>query len=447
MKRSNSLDRSPSFLISQMGDPSIVSKLCKSFIKTEIAPESFGSNFVNSALLPQIKSKIVSYDKEALPSLPKLIRLIADNLMDDGIFIIESEILGTIEQCYLQNGDQTYIDLYAEVCSSIPSVFRDETLIEEIDRFAASADSRLRVLAASIISLVRQNQRVSVQFKTLALDKVPKVRVTIIHSLINCNFDAPLTEYVVTHAIKDPSDQVRNAIASIVGNVSPYLFDEYQELLTDSTTTESALRSFAAIVNYHGFMPLYETFLSIIHSYSTTCAQVLIQIAPNVDPSELCVIFQCAKELTTNYHFISNMFTFSQSFKKKSPFLKFFYSEHAKDSKLMLLYAEQAIKFVDDFGEKLLTYAFDIADEDNSQIRKVAVRLLHAIYTKETSTGNEIAKLATGSMSQRIVMAKLIGKIGLTPQFAEATKILLMNENFKKYFTSIMQTNVLVNSH
>ena len=232
---SGSFSASPALLLSQMSDPTALNTLCRPFLAGEsVFPETFGLNAVETYLMPNLKSAISNRETEKFVSVPKLVRIIVDNVGEEGLSLVVEDLLPTIVMHYLNDPAHyahNFQDLYLNVLSSIPSRFRDDVLCDIISDFSASTDFRLRVMAVQVITLVRKHSRVSAVFKALSLDRIVNVRVSVVGALPNCNFDAPLIEYVLTNATRDFSFHVRNAAASVFGSVAPKLVGPYLELL------------------------------------------------------------------------------------------------------------------------------------------------------------------------------------------------------------------------
>ena len=412
---SGSFTPSPSLLLSQMSDPSaVLSTLCGPFLKREINPESFGISLVRS-LIPNIKKSLLNRDPNAFSSLPRLVKLSIDNLGEDGLSLVTNEILPQIIELYLV--DHTFIDLYCESVSSIPARFRDDVLVDSITKNSISADPNMRILAASIISLVRRYNRVIPQFMALSADPNADVRIAIVKALPNCNFDSPVIESIVKDAANDVSVEVRRAISEVIGYVAPYLQDTYIKLFEDVETQESALSSLGIMTNFSGFEFFYDTFVKSFENFPDTAATTLLQITSFIDPSEHRLLYKCAKKLRTNITFIKNFYQFTRAFENRDRFLKFFSDESYKDVNVRIQYCIQAQLFIDDFGIKLVPYALAFACDKSRTVRKQSVNVLIELIKKVPESKSLVLTLKTAPWMQRVVLAQLAKNLDKDPDF------------------------------
>lgn len=401
---------SPSFLFSQMSDPTqFITNLAAPFLNLSennslsLKPETFGSSF--RSLIPNIKKPLLSNDTIASCSLLKLIRMSIDNLGEEGLNIVTNEILPQIVELYLQNSK--FIDYYCQCLTSIPAKYRDNVLVDIITKYSMSNDYRYRVLGASLISLVRRHNRVISQFKNFSTDKNKNVRITIIKSLPNCNFDGMIIDSIVEDAAHDMSCDVKNAIACEIGYIAPHLTDLYIELLNDLTTQESALSCFSAMVNYSGFSIFFEPFFKIVSISPEKAASSLIQISAFVDPSEHRLLYKCAKSMRNNKEFISSFFQFTRAFSNREKFLKFFDIRYMKGFRERLLYCQQCQYFVEDFGVKLLPIALEFANDSSKAVRAQSVFLLTDLVKKVPDSKTAVLSLVGSSWMQRVVLANV----------------------------------------
>lgn len=405
---SESFTPSPSLILSQMSDPSgLLSTLCAPFLKTAddiINPDAFGLSLVRS-LLPNIMKTLQNKDQSAINTLPTLVKLSIDNLGQEGLDLFTNEVLPEIFNMYIK--DPSYLDLYCQAVASISTKYRDDVLVDLIGHFSTSEDYRHRVLAASIIYLVRRHNRVLAQFRSLASDPNEKVRIAIVCSLPNCNFSEIVIDGVVTAAAHDISPKVKKAVAKEVGYVSPQLTDLYIKLLNDFDTQESCLTCFAAMVKYSGFSIFFESFLKIIENYPDQAALTLLQVAPLVDPSEHRLLYQSSKKLRHNKTFIINFYHFTRSFTNREPFLKFFKISRMPDWKERLLYCEQSQYFVEDFGILLLHLALGFATDECKAVRFQSINVLTELVRKVPETVPSILSLANSSSAQKIILANI----------------------------------------
>lgn len=427
---SGSFPASPALLLSQMSDPTFLSNLCSPFLAGPILPDSFGMNLVENGLIPSIKQSIQSKETTKFQNVPKLVKIIIDNLGEAGLSIVVDDLLASISNCYLaspQMNTEEYLDLYVDTISAIPSRYRDDVLVSLVSQFIQSSDFKLRVLAVSLITLVRRNTRVEDAFRTLSSDSVPAVRLAVVNSLPNCNFNGPLIDSILSKAARDTCDQIRNSVASIIGSVSPHLNDLYIDLLTNPLSMEHALDSFSVMVESSGFEKFINAFASASSIYPEKCAQVLISCAPSVDQCEHRFIYKCAKIFRHVPLFITNLHSFSQSFENKRIFLKFFAVSQMENWRERLLYAQQAVLFVKDLGSSMFDIAVAFSNDEVASVRTESVRIFVELYQTDPSLAERIASLYESGWQQRLVLAKVIGETNLPPAFWEVAKILAVD--------------------
>ena len=425
---SGSFSASPALLLSQMSDPTALNTLCRPFLAGEsVFPETFGLNAVETYLMPNLKSAISNRETEKFVSVPKLVRIIVDNVGEEGLSLVVEDLLPTIVMHYLNDPAHyahNFQDLYLNVLSSIPSRFRDDVLCDIISDFSASTDFRLRVMAVQVITLVRKHSRVSAVFKALSLDRIVNVRVSVVGALPNCNFDAPLIEYVLTNATRDFSFHVRNAAASVFGSVAPKLVGPYLELLGNSSTMESALDSFCLVVEENGLEPLLNVFVCAIRAYPEKCARMIVECSKRIEMCEQRLLFRCAKMLRHLPEFIARLHQFSGAFETKRPFLKFFAIGRMRTWREKLLYAQQAVLFVEDLGCEMLEVAVEFADDSAACVREQSVKIFVALFNLDQTMADAIGTALRDNWHMRLVLAKVIAETKLPVAFWEAAKVL-----------------------
>lgn len=424
---SGSFPASPALLLSQMSDPMFLSNLCSPFIADPILPDSFGMSLVENGLIPSIKQSIQSKETSKFQNVPKLVKIIIDNLGEAGLSIVVDDLLTSISNCYLtfpQNSAEDFMDLYINTISAVPSRYRDDVLVSFVSEFIQSSDFRLRILAVNLVTLVRRITRVDDAFQTLSIDVNPAVRVAVINALPNCNFNGSLVDSILSRAVRDSCEQVRDSAASVIGSVAPHLCDIYIELLTAKSSMSRALDSFPAMVESSGFQKFVAAFSSAISEYPEKCSQQLIACAPAVDQCEHRALYKCGKSFRHIHHFISNLHAFSRSFENKRIFLRFFNVSRMSNWRERLLYAQQAVLFVKDLGADMFDIAVDFSKDDVASVRTESVRIFVELYQTNPTLAERISSLSDSGWQQRLVLAKVISETGLPPAFWEAAKTL-----------------------
>jgi hypothetical protein len=189
--------------------------------------------------------------------------------------------------------------------------------------------------------------------------------------------------------------------------------DGYLSLLTHRATMEGALASFLSMAQYGGFQLYFSAFSDCIRFFPEKCAEILIHLAPLVDPMEHLLLYKCAKLLRHCPVFLNQLYQFSRSFESKWPFMNFFKIERMKDRNERLIMARQAELFVSDFGQDLLPIAMNFAEDESAVVRNQSVYIFCELYRSDKAVVNTIGSLAKGSWHQRLILAKIIAELGV----------------------------------
>jgi hypothetical protein len=387
----------------------MLATICFPFLHTDVTTETFCLSLVTSSLVPNIQRAILAGDLAVLQNLPKLVRLIVDNYESDGLAIVLTDILPPIAAF---SADSSFLVLYLDAVSSIPSRYRDSVLHDIVAECYESPSPSLRVLAAHAATLVRRRRLVAHFFETLSRDADPTVRVAVVLLLRTCHFDGSLIERVLTNAADDPSEKVQCAAAGVFGDVAPLLVVPYTKLLESPAASQAALESFPSMAQYAGFEPLAAAFASAAQRHPRKCAHILIDLAPTADPSEHQLLFRAALGLRHCPSLIKKLWQFSESFETKRPFARFFKVEKMLTSRERLLYARQCKLFVKDIGGKLLTAALAFAYDEEAEIRNQSIAILVELCKGEPALCEPIASLAKASREQKMVLESVGQAIG-----------------------------------
>ena len=421
-----SLSASP-ILVSPMSDPATITNLCLPFLDDADIADPLQLALCQTNLIPSLKKSILNREVSKLANVPKLMKVMIDNFGGDGLSMVVGDILPAIVHCYLQSsaeGVAVFQDLYLNVVSSIPSRLRDDVLVDIIHDFAGASDAKLRILAIHVITLVRRPGNVASVFKDLATDHSAHVRAEAVMSLPNCNFDVSLVEYVITRAARDSSFHVRNSAAEVFGTVAPRMMELYLELLTSAATMEKALNSFVLVVEVCGLEPLVNAFALAVRTYPEKCARVIVECAVKIDVCQHRLLFRCAKMLRHIPEFVSHLHDLSLSFETKVPFLKLFCVSRMKTWREKVLYAQQAVLFVEYLGCDMLEVAADFAADENAAVRNESVNIFVAIYQQDQTIADSISALLQATWHLRLILAKVISEAKLPLAFWDAAKLL-----------------------
>jgi hypothetical protein len=319
------------------------------------------------------------------------------------------------------------LETYLDAASAIPSRYRDDALADLVAELYVSAEPALRVLAANTATLIRNHRLVGAHFQVLARDNDSWVRYQVVGLLRSCHFEGRLVEAVLTNAAVDPSEDVRRAAATVIGDVAPLLVDTFVDLLENPATMESALDSCVSVARYAGFESIAAGFRRASRDYPKKCARVLLELASAVDPGEHVLLFRAALLLRHCPTLIKKLHELSEVFETKRPFLRFFRAERMTSSAERLLYAKQCVLFVDSLGADLLGIALIFAHDESAAVRLQATEILIKLCRQDITVSEPIGSLVKSSSEQRLVLAQVIGAVGAVDGFEKAIGILTMD--------------------
>ena len=302
--------RSPTFLISQLRDPTFVSQVCRPFTHCDIAPDSLNMDFIQDSLIPNVKKQIAEHDIQAMRSLPMIAKLIVDNLDRQGLTLLNEEIFPELYRCILvvpRSLLSDMITLVAEVICKISSRYRDDMMIDVVAIGASASETRLRILAAYLIPLVREADRVFTYFRSLSEDPSTQVRIEVIKSLPNVCYDESITRSLLLDAVRDVDARVNCAAASVFGDVAPQLVSDYGKLLRNRATCRCALRGFTSMVVENGLRELISDFMYAVELEPDACASALLDLAKDVDECDIPLFMEAVMKVRETETMLEHM--------------------------------------------------------------------------------------------------------------------------------------------
>lgn len=466
---------SPTFLISQLSDPTFVGTVCRPFLnnndeyfnksESDLGKSDFFSlSLAENVLIPSAINNIKANNSDAMQNIPSLVKLIIDNHGYDGLSLVMDKVIPELITSYrkcLSSASKSTIKLIGDVLCSISSKFRDETLIEVITKSSCDPEPKLHILAAYLIPLVRDSSRVLSIFRSLSLDRVPQVRSELVKGLPNCNFDdSSIIKYILVNSSKDQNVTVRRSAAMIFGKVAPELIEEFSPLLESSDTVKAALKSVKEIVIQNGLAVISKSFQKACMMEPELSAAVLLNISKVVQEEEKSLLLNFAFLLKYTNNLTTHLFKFSQNFSDKEVFIDLLTPNI--DGKQMLErqwrtrknLLEQAILFIPVLHEKLVKLAELFSKDSIAIIRNMSVDLWvalindvtvgngseslnnekdsNAIYCDDKNIVSErrisiIAKAKVVLMNDdnwhtRLVLAKIISAIGISNGFEDVAE-------------------------
>jgi hypothetical protein len=371
-------------------DPSFIAELCRPFVDGPIDLASISISLLNTVILPKVSNAIYESNFIALQQFPKLVRQIVDAFESDGLCLLLEQIIRPLE---LLGRSRKHLDLYLDIVSSIPSRYRDDFLISRIEEMCVSPDPFVRILSANVITLVRCSAQVAPAFTALAQDADCHVRLEVVNLLKVANFENSVFEAILRVLSDDSSDEIRQALAAIYGDVAPHDYEPYSRLLQDRVTMESALKGFLPIAEYSGFAVVFTPFCVAIGVYPKTCARILVELAQVPDPRNPELLLRAGRLLRHCPTFVNRLFTFSAAFESKRSFLSFFKVEKMKTYQERVFYAKQCLLFVPALGSKLLGTALAFAHDEFEEVRAAASPILVAICRADPSVVEEVRQV------------------------------------------------------
>lgn len=426
MDESELLIQSPQLLLPEITDPNFLNNICAPFYGDYISNENFTVEFARNVIVPKAREHILSRDPATLKQVPTLVKLLIDNLHEDGLNLVTKEIFTSFEPLISHSNFSkrvTIVDTICETISHVSSRYRDKILIEMISIYSSKVESNFRILAAHLIPLVKKSQRVLNQFTALSLDRVIQVRQAVAKCLKDYIFDNQILKRTLFSLLKDQSLLVQRAAAANFGYIAPECINEYISLITNSDLAKAALKSMKAMVIANGFTPFYDAFQITMNYQPETSVVIVLNISRVVKKDELNMLFECAYKLRNSVALIQHLKKFSLVFEDKSCFLQILDPHDLKEWRERFFLIEQIIEFIEIFGNKLVNYAKELSKDPIAIVRSESVKLWAKLIEYDFSNAME-AKTLTETFQQRLVLCKIIGKCGVKPYFQDVVESL-----------------------
>ena len=419
---------SPQLLIDELPDASFVSRLVEPITNSKIHNDDFSLDYVEEQLLPEIKNIIKQGKKSMFTTIPKLMRLVFDNYVDDSFSIMKTEVLPVIKNAIQTGGPrkaQDVTELFIEICSAIPRDFRDDFVSELIHKFSVDPDFKIRNLAVQLIPVVRDNFRVLNEFMSLAKDKNQNVRATVVSNLANYTFEENILNTVLCNAIHDPSVGVQQVAATVFGSIAPQLTKEFCMLLRNPETVRYAFPSMPQVVAHSSFAEVFDSFIDALSFDKNDAALALLETVQKVPmKSEESLYIKAAQALVSFSPFTWRLHSFSQLFTNKSDFIELLDPSKINDWRTRFALLKQCQEFVPELGSQLIRLAEIFSEDQIAYIRNESVNLWVMIMKEcPYAQYDTIQRLMRGSWQKRMVLAKVIGVCG-TNGFEETIKTL-----------------------
>lgn len=426
MDESEVLIQSPQLLLRDITDPDFLRDICAPFYGDHIAADSFTVDFARNVIVPRARAHILSRDPATLQQVPTLVKLLVDNLHEDGLNLVTMEIFTAFEPLISSSNFSkrtAIVDTICETISHVSSRYRDRILVQMVSIYASKAESNFRVLAVHLIPLVRKPQRVLSQFTALSLDRVAAVRQAVARRLCDCAFDGADLRRTLSALLRDAAPSVRSAAAANFARVAPERADEYSALLRDPALAKAALKGMKAMVAEHGLAPLLSAFRDAMRLEPETAAIVILNISRVVRAGELPLVLECAAELRDRAVFIRHLRKFSLVFADARAVLPLLDPAGLTQWRHRFLLVAQLVEFAPVLGRELAGFALALARDPVAAVRSESVKLWAELVAGNGECAED-AKALTGTYQERIVLCKIVGACGVAPHFADTAAAL-----------------------
>ena len=407
--------RSPTFLISQLRDPTFVSQVCRPFTHCDIAPDSLNMEFIQDSLIPNVKKQIAEHDIQAMRSLPMIAKLVVDNLDRQGLTLLNEEIFPELYRCILvvpRSLLSDMITLVAEVICKISSRYRDDLMIDVVAIGASASETRLRILAAYLIPLVREADRVFTYFRSLSEDPSTQVRIEVIKSLPNVCYDESITRSLLLDAVRDVDARVNCAAASVFGDVAPQLVSDYAKLLRNRATCRCALRGFTSMVVENGLRELISDFMYAVELEPDACASALLDLAKDVDECDIPLFMEAVMKVRETETMLEHMSIVVAVIPDKDFFADVLDPTGVADWRVrekMLLESVKLVGVID--TTRMIELANKFSHDDVADVRNMCVDLWCHLIKTDPESIKSVKMLSDESWQLRLLLVKVIEKI------------------------------------
>lgn len=421
-----SADCSPTLLISNLSDPSMVGRVCQPIIGKQICPEEFVPSYVITKIIPQIKQYVRNGSNTQLTTVPTIIRLILDNYPEIGYRTLKNDIIPAYRLAFLNSSNMRQMEifeLFSDVLSSIPSYYRDDIVIDLINEYTYSSDTQTRILGTLLIPIVHNNSKLVKLFQTLARDKDPQIRCAIASILINVTFDEALIKNTLIKLIKDTNLKVRQHAAAIFGDIAADLTYEYNKMLGSPELVQYLLPSLPKVVARGSFSEVIHGFFNATKFDKNDAAVALLETAKIASEEEVHLYISSAKELVTYTPFAWRLYEFASNFQDHELFLPLLHPVcRGNDWRQRFAILKQCEQFAEEFPAELITNAESFSEDQVAVIRTESVVLWEIILKQRPDLKSEAeSRLMRGLWQKRQVFAKLVAKLGVD-SFPEAAK-------------------------
>lgn len=303
----------------------------------------------------------------------------------------------------------------AEILSTLLKSIGDDTkTIDIISKQAVSPDARYRALAVSLIPVVQSmTPKLRNIIFSLTLDRVVTVRCGVVRCLCDSHLDTATIEALIRTSSNDKADQVRKAVAEVIGRLCPSFVNEFCRLLSSPSTVQNALQSLPAMVKANGFSPFLESLSLAVTEQPDTLAMALVAAAEHMRDGEEDLVLELADKLRGNRQLLDRLWELAQFFSDRTPFFSFLDISEAKTWRLRFAVLKQCLNFVELFGSSLVDLAEQFSNDETAIVRTTSAELWARMISAEPHVVYDLERLMTENWQTRMVVAKVIGLVGI----------------------------------
>lgn len=304
----------------------------------------------------------------------------------------------------------------------------DEYLNSQIIKIAASSDSRLRTFAAELIQYSKNPLKIRNAAYSLTIDRTLQVRSQIAASLEKANFDDRITKTLVVNLSRDAHPQVRNCIIPLFIKYSPEMIKEFNSFLASESTCKTALLYLKPMIIQHKFESLIDSFKVAMNIYPDEAVSAFINVAEEILKDEEDLFIEIALELKHNVKLVSSIHEIYPYLKRKDWISKVLTAEDDHKWRMKSIICQECVHMAPYLNEQLVPHAVRFSNDDVAIVRNLSVQLWIALFNQTNDILDDFKRLLKGGWQQRMVVAKVIASLGVTPRFVMFAETLCKDE-------------------
>lgn len=336
---------------------------------------------------------------------------------------IVSVLLNALSKCNvktIQQNQRTIVEL-------VQLIEDDSFLIDNIIKMATNTDARIRTFAAELVQYVDNPAKLRNNAFALTIDRALQVRLAILKSLALSKFDDRTMKTLVLNEAHDAHPYIRNQSIPLLIKYAPDSVKEFNSLLTSESTCATALSYIRQILENNSFRHFTDSFTAAAKISPEKTVNALVGSVDLILPKDEETFYRVAEILRHNEEFLSKLHVFYQYLENKQWICELLMIDPQQKWRSKHILCIECIKMAPLFKEKLVPHAHALSNDNIAIIRNQSVDLWIALFN-ETDIVDEFKKLLKGGWHQRLVAAKVIGKIGMQPSFELFAEMLSKDE-------------------